>query len=330
MIPDQQKIPEKQKDAKNILVIKHGAFGDIIQSDGAFQDIRENHPGATITMLTTAPYRSIMERCPWVDQVFIDDRAPRWSLPAMWRLRKMLRRGRFDMVYDLQNSPRTTFYYRWFLRGTPWSGTAHGCSHPHLTPKPKTIRSLERFAGQLRDAGLQIKHTLHPDASWIAGNVGKLLSNSGIKKPYIVLIPGSSARHPKKRWPHYGALASQLLADGLSVVTVPGPDEIELCRRLPGTVLMGAHGTVLGWFDLAGILKNATFVVGNDTGPTHLAAHMNVPGIALFGSHMPAERTGIERPTFQAIQVPRLRRLGVDRVYQELKRDLINAYSKSA
>jgi ADP-heptose:LPS heptosyltransferase len=310
-------------DARRILVIKHGAFGDVIQAEGALRDIRENHPGAHIAILTTRPYRALLERCPHVDEVMVDERAPRWRLDRMIALRRILRDAKFDMVYDLQNSPRTAFYFRWMLNDGRWSGTARGCSHPHRAKDPKKIRTLDRLAGQLEDAGLTIRHTRTPDVSWLADEVSALLQQSGVTRPYIVLIPGCSARHPQKRWPYYAALAERLIAAGHAVVLAPGPDEVELARSIPGICIEKTN-----WTALAGILKRAQFVIGNDTGPSHLAAHLGTPGLALFGSHMPAERTGIIRENFGAIEVADLAELTVDRVYQEAMRR-IGAHSNS-
>lgn len=310
-------------DARRILVIKHGAFGDVIQADGALRDIRENHPDAFIAILTTRPYRALLARCPHVDEVMVDERAPRWRLDRMLALRASLRGQDFDMVYDLQNSPRTAFYFRWMLRDCRWSGTARGCSHPHRAKEPKKIRTLDRLAGQLEDAGLTIRHTRKPDVSWLADDASALLAKAGVTKPYIVLVPGCSARHPQKRWPLYAALAERLIAAGHEIVLAPGPDEIELARSIPGICIEKTN-----WTELAGILKRARFVIGNDTGPSHLAAHLGTPGLALFGSHMPAERTGIIRENFGAIEVAGLPALTVDRVYEEAMRR-IGAHSNS-
>ena len=310
-------------DARRILVIKHGAFGDVIQADGALRDIRENHPDAFIAILTTRPYRALLARCPHVDEVMVDERAPRWRLDRMLALRASLRGRDFDMVYDLQNSPRTAFYFRWMLRDCRWSGTARGCSHPHRAKEPKKIRTLDRLAGQLEDAGLTIRHTRKPDVSWLADDASMLLEKAGVTKPYIVLVPGCSARHPQKRWPHYAALAERLIAAGHEIVLAPGPDEIELARSIPGICIEKTN-----WMELAGILKKARFVIGNDTGPSHLAAHLGTPGLALFGSHMPAERTGIIRENFGAIEVADLPALTIDRVYEEATRR-IGAHSNS-
>lgn len=310
-------------DARRILVIKHGAFGDVIQAEGALRDIRENHPDAFIAVLTMRPYRALLERCPHVDKVMVDERAPRWRLDRMLALRRVLRAANYDMVYDLQNSPRTAFYFRWMLKDCHWSGTAKGCSHPHRAKEPKKIRTLDRLAGQLADAGLTIRCTGAPDVSWLADDASALLEEAGVTKPYIVLIPGCSARHPQKRWPHYAALAERLIAAGHEIVLAPGPDEVELARTIPGICIEKTN-----WTALAGILKRARFVIGNDTGPSHLAAHLGTPGLALFGSHMPAERTGIVRENFDAIEVADLADLPVDRVYEEAMRR-IGAHSNS-
>jgi ADP-heptose:LPS heptosyltransferase len=302
---------------RRILIIKHGAFGDVIQSEGALHDIRENFPDDEITVLTTPPYRRIFERCPWIDKVMIDPRAPRWRLDLMWKLGQQLKAEKFDMVYDLQNSPRTASYFRWFFQGTNWSGTAPGVSHPHSVRNPKKMRSLDRMASQLKDAGLTVRHTRRPNVSWLAADVTEVLRDAGVKKPFIVLIPGSSARHPQKRWPYYADLARRLADDGYQIVTAPGPDELELAAEIPGITLKGPRGFI-NWFELAGVMKQAAFVIGNDTGPSHLAAHLGVPGIALFGSHTTAERTGIERENFAAIEVAHLSALPVERVLDEV------------
>ncbi|WP_421860303.1 glycosyltransferase family 9 protein [Parvibaculum sp.] len=106
-------------DAKRILVIKHGAFGDVIQAEGALRDIRENHPDAFIAVLTMKPYRTILTHCPHVDEVIVDERAPRWRIDRMRALRTKIRARGFDMIYDLQNSKRTAFYFRWMLKNAP-------------------------------------------------------------------------------------------------------------------------------------------------------------------------------------------------------------------
>jgi ADP-heptose:LPS heptosyltransferase len=315
-------LPDAFSMTKDILIIKLGALGDLFQSEGALHDIRLHHPTARITLLTGPAYRKLMERCPWIDAVETDPRAPRWRLDRMLDLRRRLTAKPYSIVYDLQNVSRTAFYRRWFLPRTSWSGTAPGCSHPHRAANPKRIPSLERLAGQLSDAGVPVNHTFQPDLAWVADDVSEILGQAGVAAPYVVLLPGSSTRLPHKRWPGYAALAERLIARGVRVVTVPGPEELDLCRTIPGTMLTGTGvagtamigGRWLNFFQLAGVLAGARLAVGNDSGPTHLSAHLGRPTVALFGSHMAARLTGIDRPNVTCLEVPDLKDLDVDRV----------------
>jgi len=307
-----------------VLIIKLGAFGDVIQSDGAIRDIRAHHPQDEIVVMTTPAFRKIFERCPHINRVLVAPRAPRWRLDLMYKLRQQLRAEQFDMVYDLQNADRTCFYYTWFLRGTPWSGIVRGCSHRYVVDNHRKVPSLQRHAAQLTAAGVKVVHTLEPDVSWLADDATPILAAEKVSTPYIVLITGCSARHPQKRWPYYNQLAEKLMAQGLEVVTVPGPDELADVKTFPGKVLLGPRG-FYNWFELAGILKQARFVVGNDTGPSHLAAHLGVQGLALFGPHASALSTSIERAAFKALEVPELASLSVAQVLNEVNRRLASA-----
>ena len=64
----------------NILIIKHGSLGDIVQISGVLKDIRENHPGDKILILTTMPYIELLSNCPHIDGTIIDQRLPRWNI----------------------------------------------------------------------------------------------------------------------------------------------------------------------------------------------------------------------------------------------------------
>lgn len=271
--------------AERILIVKLGALGDILLAEGALRDVRAHHPDAHIAILTRRPFASLLARCPWVDEVLIDDNRPRWRLDAMWRLRRRLREGRFDLAYDLQNSRRSAFYLRTLLGNqAPWSGHGPGCPLPHRHPAPKSLPVLQRHAGQLTDAGIAVARTMEPAADWMCEPVDALLRAAGIVPPFVVLLPGSSARGAAKRWPHYAELAARLHARGMLPVTVPGPDELGQFSGFPGVELRAADGRALDLYALAGVLRHASAVVGNDSGPTHLAASLGRPGLALFGT----------------------------------------------
>ena len=70
---------------------------------------------------------------------------------------------------------------------------------------------------------------------------------------------------------------------------------------------------------LSSLIKESYFVISNDTGPAHMAAHLNVKGLVLFGSHTTAKKVSIERKYFKAIQVSDLTKLSADKVFQRMQ-----------
>ena len=99
----------------NILIIKHGSLGDLIQANGAMKDIKESFPKDKVFLLTTPPYVNLMSNCPYINAVLIDKRLPRWNIFYLLRLKKMLSRFKFEKIFDLQNSSRTNFYRKFFF-----------------------------------------------------------------------------------------------------------------------------------------------------------------------------------------------------------------------
>ena len=64
----------------NILIIKHGSLGDLIQANGAIKDIKNHYENRKVFLLTSKPYSIFMSECPYIDGVIIDKRLPRWNL----------------------------------------------------------------------------------------------------------------------------------------------------------------------------------------------------------------------------------------------------------
>ena len=278
-----------------VLIIKLGAFGDVILACGAISDIRRHHPEAEITILTSKPYDRVLARHPGIDKVLIDPRKPRWQVWHLLALRQQLCDQGFDTVYDLQDRPRTRGYRRW-LEPVTWVGSDE-----------RIKGALERHAAQLEAAGLTIHDSLSPRLNWLQEPVGDL------PERFVLLIPGCSAKHPQKRWPYYDQLAEQLTHKGIACVTVPGPDELDLCQSIPAQMLLNPDGKPLSFGQLATVAAKAAFVVGNDTGPTHVAAWSGAPGLALFGPHAPAENTSIGR-VWDVIEVDDLPALNVETI----------------
>ena len=70
------------------------------------------------------------------------------------------------------------------------------------------------------------------------------------------------------------------------------------------------------------LIHGAKFIIANDTGPAHIASHLDKKGIVLFGSHTSAKKVSIENFNFKVITVKDLKDLKVETVVSEVKSKL--------
>ena len=70
---------------------------------------------------------------------------------------------------------------------------------------------------------------------------------------------------------------------------------------------------------LISLINNAKFIITNDTGPAHIASHLDKKGLVLFGSHTTAKKVSIESFNLKALSVKNLGDLNVDTVLNEVK-----------
>ena len=71
--------------------------------------------------------------------------------------------------------------------------------------------------------------------------------------------------------------------------------------------------------ELAGLILKASYVVANDTGPAHMAAHLGKKGVVLFGHHTTPKRVSIETEEFEVITTDDLNKLTAEDVYLKIK-----------
>ena len=141
---------------RRVLVLRLSALGDFVQGLGPAAAIRRHHRGDHITLLTTSAFGEFAERLGLFDGVMIDRRPGPFDIGGWIELRRRLRQGRFDRVYDLQTSQRSGVYAR-LLRLGPrpeWSGVAAGCSHPHANLDRDRQHTIDKQAEQLLMAGI--------------------------------------------------------------------------------------------------------------------------------------------------------------------------------
>ncbi len=307
----------------NILIIKHGSLGDLIQANGAFKDIKKFYQNRKVFLLTSQPYAIFMSECPYLDGVIIDKRLPRWNLFYLNNLKKNLEKYNFSKVFDLQNSSRTKFYKRFIIKNIEWSS-----SETSLEPGQKKRDFdkdpvLDRMEIQLKKSGIETEFVRNIDLSWATTDISRLLRQY-TSSEYILIFPFCSKKLPQKKWPFFKELISRLKQDyknKFPVLLAPGPNEIDEANKLSGKVVLDNNEPV-NIKTLISLINNAKFIVANDTGPAHIASHLDKKGIVLFGSHTSAKKVSIENYNFKAISVKDLNSLKVETVIKEIKAKL--------
>ena len=306
----------------NILIIKHGSLGDIAQASGAIQDISESHKGDQILLLTTKPYFELFKKNPFIHNVILDKRLSRFNLIYLYQLTRILKNFNFEKVYDLQNSSRTNFYKNILFpkaKFDKWSSSE--------TTLPTNISKVEfdknpvlyRFDHQLKTSGLNTLNTMRPNFSWACTNIDNIKKNYDLKK-YIVLFPFCSAHLQIKKWPHYNELIKLInnkYNNEYKILVAPGASEVKDAKDINAISILD-NEKILDISQLSSLIKDSSFTIANDTGPAHMAAHLNAKGLTLFGKHTTAFKVSIERENFKAIQVADLEKLSAGTVLEKM------------
>ena len=304
----------------NILIIKHGSLGDLIQANGAIKDIKKFYQNRKVFLLTAQPYAIFMSECPYIDGVIIDKRLPRWNFFYLNNLKKILAKYDFTKVFDLQNSSRTKFYKRFIIKNVEWSSTETSLEPGQKKSDFDKEPVLERFKVQLKKSGIDTEFVNNIDLNWATSDISRLTRQYS-NNEYILLFPFCSKKLPQKKWPYFRELILKLKNDYKNkypILLAPGPHEIEEANKLNAKVVLD-NNEPIDIKTLISLISSAKFIIANDTGPAHIASHLDKKGIVLFGSHTTPEKVSIENYNFKAITVKNLKDLNVDTVLKQIK-----------
>ena len=307
----------------NILIIKHGSLGDLIQANGAIQDIKNSFKTSKVLLLTSRAYLEFMSSCPYIDGVILDKRLPRWNLFYLKDLKKLLEKYEFSHVFDLQNSNRTKFYKKYLLKKPIWSSSETSLDDGENLSDFNEDSVLTRMEKQLKKSNVLIKNTQAIDMNWSIKDISRNLKQY-TNGEYVLLLPFCSKKHVQKKWPYFSELIikiKEFYKNRYPVLVAPGPNEIDEAKRLNAKLVLDKNDPVDISF-LISLINSAKYIVSNDTGPAHICSHLNKKGIALFGSHTTAKKVNIGNTNFETLTVNNLAELKVEDVLSYIKKNL--------
>ena len=294
----------------NILIIKPSSLGDVVQALPVLEVLRETFPSAQIDWLVNEEIGDILSGNPYLRTVHLWDRAS-WrtlrllptAIRGTARLLQRLRRERYDLILDLQGLLRSALIAR-FSGGKQIVGFADAREmaplfyHRQVRAPVGDMHSVERYvlAAGVRGQGSGIREFPIVFSEHERHAAERLLAE--LKRdatcPLVVFVVG--ARWETKHWPpeNFAALAEQVVGrHGVEVGLVGSRGDSPLARRIAsmcGCAMLDFSGKT-SLKQLAYLFQRAEVVVGNDSGPIHIAAAVGAPVVALYGPTSPA-RTG--------------------------------------
>lgn len=326
-------------------IIRLTSLGDVVHTLPVAAAIRAQEPAARIVWIVEEREQVLLRDNPAVDEIVL---APlrRWSsalrrgqlaatLAAIHRFRRLVGALDLDVVLDVQGWTHKTSPIVRFTRAPRRIGFSGAYARQRsstwfttiqVTPPAEAVHIVDQNLALLGPLGIRVARAAFPLPRFPEADaaVARWRADQRIgEKPLIVLLP--STRGPRKLWPtpSYATLASRIARTvDDSIVLAGGPnerplfEEIAATARVPGLLMYAPER--IG--DLHGLLRQARLVVGNDTGPLHLAAAAGVPAIGLFGPTR-GDRNGPYGPRSSYIQSPSLQMsdIAVDQVLEAVQ-----------
>jgi heptosyltransferase-2 len=303
------------KNIKKLLIRSTNWIGDAVMTTPAVRAIREGFPNAHISLLAKPWVAPVFENSEHVDRLLIYDGEGRHKgFFGKFRLARDLGKYQFDAVILLQNAFEAAFIS--FLAGIPlrigYSRDARRLLLTHAVPctnEIKTKHQTEYYLNILREIGIVIDNrdlylNLNQRDRFRAEKI--LLKQHLSSDERIIGINPGATYGPAKQWPvdRYARLAERIQAFSKArVIIFGGPGDKRLGRNISGKMrhqpvdLSGE--TSLG--EAMALIERCELFITNDSGLMHVAAALNVPLVAVFGSTNPVA-TGPLGPNSKVVQ----------------------------
>jgi heptosyltransferase-1 len=320
---------QKSRDIeRKVLILKPSALGDIVMALPAARSVKLGLPGAKIYWLVNKGFAGFLEGNPYVDEVIEFDRETlgrMWYSTEAWeefkRLVKRLRGEKFDVVLDFQGLLRTAILGR--LSGCKvrigMKDAREGATFFYTDIVGKPVGSehvVDHYAEMTEllwvEGGRLVFDIARNEVAEAAAM--QTLRSEGASGAYAVIVAGAS--NEAKQWPieRYAQLAERIAQGyGLTMVATGSAQEagtVEKLSKLAKVKVVDMAGKT-NLPELVEVLRRAKLVVGNDTGPTHIAAGLGVPMVVVFGQINPARLHPYGRKECVAAVEPWQRPLGI-------------------
>lgn len=300
---------------ERILIRSANWVGDAIMTTPAMKAIRQNFPGASITLLAKPWVMPVFQNNPHVDALMVYDSGGRHQGPmGICRLTRDLKGQLFDLAILFQNAFEAALI-AWMARIPMRLGFTTDARSLLLThrvrrwPKLKKGHLVDYYLGLLAGAGLtpvDRRLNLFLSPAELAASRGTLHA-MGIEagRSVIGINPGATygtaKRWPKERFVELGRLL--IREEHARILIFGGPGEARLGQELAARIGFGCiklcDRTSLR--EAIGLINTCTAFITNDSGLMHVAAALDIPQVAIIGPTDPIA-TGPVNPASRLVQ----------------------------
>jgi len=271
-----------------ILIVRLGAMGDVIHALPAAAALRQRFPDAHIAWAIEPRWASLLADNPHINEIVPLNRKQWSSIKAAWR---QLRRHPFDLAFDLQGLIKSAL-----TAAASGAKRIAGYNRAQLREWPAAFfytETTRTTAAHIVDQHLALAGAPHSAAEF-ALSMGAP-EETLPQQPFVLASP--FAGWPSKEWPleRYADLAKLI---PLPLVLNAHPAAESRIRSIPGT-----HPHISSIAGLIDATRRARAVIGVDSGPLHLAAALQKPGVAIYGPTDPA-RNGPYGGTIRVLRHP--------------------------
>ncbi|MDQ7744401.1 glycosyltransferase family 9 protein [Hydrogenophaga pseudoflava] len=280
---------------RRIGVFRALMLGDLVCATPALRALRQGWPAAHITLVGLPWAAAWAGRLPWVDDFVV---FPGWPglperepppPPVQEAFIRGMRRRRLDLAIQLHGSGDVThaLVKRFGARHTAGFHLpgAEGPARPDetLVPWPAGGHEIERLLAVTDRLGLP-RRGLQTD--WPLRDEDRRRARALLPFEGRFAIVHVGSQWPSRRWPpeRFAAVAERLACQGLAIVLTGVESERALTRAIAERIVSGPVVDLAGRTDLwtmGGLVAEAQLLVGNDTGPAHIAAALGTPSVAV-------------------------------------------------
>ncbi|MBI3782637.1 MAG: glycosyltransferase family 9 protein [Deltaproteobacteria bacterium] len=284
--------------ARHILIVRTDHLGDMLLTLPMARALKAHDPDIRITVLASSANAVAAAHHRDVDAVVVDAHEAKGSgLRGLWRLVRQLREVRCDAAVVVHPTPRLALAL-WLARVPVRVGTAYRAYSFLFNRRVRQHRRRppQRHEGEynvelLQPLGVYAASAPIVPLHWQvdvaeAESTRAILAELGVSDQtrLVVLHPGSAGSAMNWAPEQYAELGKRLVEWDCTVAVTGGPQETSLTARVVAEIGVGAVdlGGRLTLPQLAALLRRCTLFLGSSTGPTHVAAAVGTPVIALY------------------------------------------------